>query len=41
MLILGEQVSFVEALSISAIIAGLAFGLYKGPVRPVSYPATR
>ncbi|USY26066.1 EamA family transporter [Alcaligenes sp. 1735tsa3] len=41
MLILGEQVSFVEALSICAIIAGLAFGLYKGPVRPVSYPATR
>ncbi|MGO1254336.1 MAG: EamA family transporter [Alcaligenes aquatilis] len=41
MLILGEQVSFVEALSISAIIAGLAFGLYKGPGRPVSYPATR
>ncbi|AWG35781.1 EamA family transporter [Alcaligenes aquatilis] len=41
MLILGEQVSFVEALSISAIIAGLAFGLYKGPVRPVSYSATR
>ncbi|HBJ69167.1 EamA family transporter [Alcaligenes phenolicus] len=41
MLILGEQVSFIEALSISAIIAGLAFGLYKGPVRPVSYPATR
>lgn len=41
MLILGEQVSFVEALSISAIIAGLAFGLYKGLVRPVSYPATR
>lgn len=40
-LILGEQVSFVEALSISAIIAGLAFGLYKGPVRPVSYSATR
>jgi len=35
MLILGEQVSFVEALSICAIIAGLAFGLYKGPVRPV------
>lgn len=41
MMILGEQVSFVEALSISAIIAGLAFGLYKGPVRPVSYSATR
>lgn len=41
MLILGEQVSFVEALSISAIIAGLAFGLYKGPMRPVSYSATR
>ncbi|MBY6345725.1 EamA family transporter [Providencia rettgeri] len=41
MMILGEQVSFVEALSISAIIAGLAFGLYKGPGRPVSYSATR
>lgn len=41
MVILNEHIGKVEAISIGAIIAGLAFGLYKKPSGRINYPMTR